>query len=224
MIAQIRSCAACIVLSLGASASALAQVAAPVTEPAAAESSQEIIKPRTGYEARNHWENAFDVKFTDFYERKAADVGSPTLMLTAQWNYKLSTDTFLGFSANGMPQPQKRTVDGVKYSYSTYSGGLYLGQRVFDTKPYRLVVGVTGGRGIIYTRAKIPDQATKAEAKKYNVIEPGAYLTFIAYHGVEIGAAVSLRQAKLLDGETEQLKNDDLSAMAYGLTFRSQRY
>lgn len=180
-----------------------------------------------GYVARNRWENALDVKLTDFYEAKASDVGSPTLMLTAFWNYQFSTHTFLGVAGGGLPQTSKQESDGVKTSYSTYFGGLYVGQGLYESRPFRVAVGVTAARGFLYARVKLPNDDAKAQVRKYNLIEPGLFATFFAYQGVEIGVAASLRQATVLkeSGESAaKVENGDLSSMAYGLTFRTQRY
>lgn len=224
---------------LGAATAALAQdgavpapEAAAGTEAGETSATTEPVEVRLGappshMNVRDRWENALDVKLTDLYDRTASNVTSPTIMLNAEWNYKFVTDTFLGAVIGGLPQPIKRTTeDEVKISYSTYYLGARLAQGIFDIRPFRLVLGVNAARGFLYTRVQTVEGDSKAEVLKYNLVEPGMFFTFWIYQGVEFGIAGSYRMVSVLDEKEHEdvVTNDDLTSLAYGLTFRTQRF
>lgn len=178
----------------------------------------------------DRWENGLDSKLTSLFKRKATDVASPTIMLTALWNRKFSTDTFVGATISGLPQPHAEHKEnykdtGVKFkeSYSLYYGGLNLAQGIFDSRPFRMVVQVGLGQGLIYVRDSPENLPSKVVTSKFRFVEPGLFFTFYDYQGLEIGAIATDRIARL-EKKSETMKDSDLSAVSYGLTFRTQRW
>jgi len=172
-----------------------------------------------GYE---RWDNALDVEFTDLFHAKAANVTAPTLMLTAEWNYLFRTATYIGLTLSGLPQTLKEDRDGITNTYSTYYGGLRVGQWLLDRDPFRLSVSFSANTGILYVRTSPDDAASPAiiGAVKYNAYEPNFFFTFYYWHGLDFGIVGSYRVVTLTSS-TSQAKASDLSSPAFGLTFRS---
>jgi hypothetical protein len=171
----------------------------------------------------DRYETVLDAKVTGLYGHLASDYKPPVLMLTAFWNYKYPFGTMLGVTISAIPQPVKRTDDGTKKTFSTYYGGLHLGQELYSGEWARINLGVTGGRGTAFIKAEplVGDKtSTKAD---YNVTEPYLAVTFIKYAKLDIGLIVSQRTATMLKPENKPLA-EEISSPAYGFTFRSQRF
>ena len=184
-----------------------------------------VRAPRYG--GPNRWENGLDVKITDFYGKSPTlGEGSP-IILTAQWNRKFETGTFLGLAASSMAQPRKDPIPDLKGDLMTYYGGLNLGQNIFDFAPFRLTINVSAGIGSMFIRVQPDDGSSRMNRADYRFVEPGAFLTFFEYAGLEWGLVGTFRSMRLLNDYTMDGrvlgKNSDFSSRAYGLTFRTQR-
>jgi hypothetical protein len=185
------------------------------------------IRTRTNkLKVRNRWDNGLDVKLTDAWERRASDVEAPTVVLSAQWNYKFITDTYVGLVVSGFPQSMRieTEVEDVDASVTGYWGGLNLGQGLYESWPFRVVLTVAAGQGFAYVRVKLPDEDAKADAAKFDFYEPGLFATFFAWRGLEFGVAASYRKVAMKDEAEGAPEDDDLTSVAYGLTFRTQRF
>lgn len=171
--------------------------------------------------SRSNWENGFDAKLTSIAPDESTDVTSPNLMLSAQWNYKFVTNTFIGGSLSSLAQPHTERTDGVATSYMMYYGGFNVAQGLLDIKPFRLVVAASAGKGVFYARtdADVDEQLINAD---FTYVEPGVFATFYQWDSLEFGAVVSNRMVKL-DKDYDGADDEDLSSLSYGLTFRAQR-
>ncbi len=172
----------------------------------------------------DRWENALDAKLTNLLERKASDIESPTVMLTALWNRKFKYNTYLGITASGLPQSHAQREEGVKTSITMYYGGLNLAQGVYENKPFRAIAQVSGGQGMSYVRVTgLEGVEPKAKTFKFTYLEPALVVMFYEWKHLEIGLVGSSRMVKLENGD-EGLENSDLSSASYGLTFRTERW
>jgi len=166
-------------------------------------------------------ENGFDIKDTNLFGRQVT-TSSPNLLLGAQWNYRLHTETFVGINVDGMLTPARApTVDQSVLKYSTYSGGITLAQSLFSYQAFRIVVSVNAGAGVIYLRSNpFGTDQTSLEKPSYKFLEPGAYITLFDVSGVQLGVMGSVRRAQLLS-KAVLVSNEDLTSSTIGLTFRS---
>ncbi len=166
-------------------------------------------------------ENGLDAKMTSLFGRQAS-LSSPNLLLSAQWNYRFHSETFIGIAFTGMPsQARAPTVDNSTLKYATYSGGLNLAQSLLAYDPFRIVVSVTGGVGVIYLRqTPVGAEQSSIEKPNYKFIEPGVFITFFDYAGMQVGLSASVRRAQLLS-PAKFVTNADLTSKTYGLTFRT---
>ncbi len=173
----------------------------------------------------DRWENALDAKLTNLFDRKASDVGSPTVMLTALWNRKFRYNTYLGLTVSGLPQSHAKREDGIKTSYTMYYGGLNLAQGIYEAKPFRAIFQVSGGEGMTYVRVTGDDIDAKAHAIKFRYVEPALVVMVYEWDHLEMGLIGTNRIARL-DSKSEDLgvENKDLSSVSYGLTFRTERW
>ncbi len=202
---------------------------APAAEQTSLADGANIVPERNVHPHHVRYENGFDIKLTDLFDRKAQDFDPPTVLLSAQWNYRFSTVTYLGLTLSGSPQPSKYTDTNrdtsveTESKFAAYFAGLNLAQGLYEDGPFRVVVGVSAGRGILFARKK--ENGVKGEARnvRFNFIEPALFVTFYRYHGVEMGAIGSIRQATILD-ESDIAKNEDISAPSLGFTFRTQMH
>jgi hypothetical protein len=197
--------------------------------PAATEEPGEVPAPVRMHQDRqtmgtDRWENALDAKFTSLFERKASNVSSPTVMLTAIWNRKFRYNTYVGLTASGLPQSHAEKKDGVKTSYTMYYGGLNLAQGLYEWKPFRAIVEVQGGVGQSYVRVKADGVDSKAHVTKFNYVEPGLVVMVYEWKHLEMGLVATNRMVRVEKKEDEFVENDDLSGVSYGLTFRTQRW
>ena len=166
-------------------------------------------------------ENGLDVKMTGLFGRQA-NLSSPNLLLSAQWNYRFHSETFIGLAFTGMPtQARAPTLDNSTLKYATYSGGFNLAQSLVAYDPFRIVVSVTGGVGVIYLRhTPVGSEQSSIEKPNYKFIEPGIFITFFDYAGVQMGLSASVRRAQLLSS-AKFVTNANLTSTTYGLTFRT---
>ena len=171
----------------------------------------------------DRWENALDTKLTNLFEREASDVASPTVMLTALWNRKFRYNTYLGMTVSGLPQSHAERKDGVKTSYTMYYGGLNLAQGIYESRPLRAVVQVSGGKGQTFVRTSSAGVDSKAKAHKFNYFEPALVVMVYEWRHLEMGLIGSQRIVRL-ENDDEGVENSDLSSASYGLTFRTQRW
>jgi hypothetical protein len=204
-------------------------VPAATDAPAASTGAQtaSTVRPRlNNLQVRNRWDNGLDVKLTDAWDRRATDVEAPTIVLSAEWNYKFVTNTYLGIIASGFPQSMRieTDVEDVDASVTGYWGGINLGQGLFETWPYRLVFTLSAGQGLAYIRIKAGDEPATADAVKFDFYEPGFFGMLFAYQGLEMGVTASYRKVSMKEEGDFVPEDDDLTSVAYGLTFRTQRF
>ena len=171
--------------------------------------------------SKSNWENGFDAKLTSIAPDESPDPTSPNLMFSAQWNYKLVSNTFIGGSLSSLAQPHTERADGVATSYMMYYGGLNLAQGLLDIKPFRLVLTASAGKGVFYARTDADVEKPLISAD-FTYVEPGVFATFYQWDSLEFGAMVSSRMVKL-DKDDAGTDDEDLSSLSYGLTFRAQR-
>jgi hypothetical protein len=198
-----------------------AEVTAPgvvkETEEQAAERRRQQREPITF----DRHENSLNIKATNLFGRQITS-SSPNIILGAQWNYRLHTETFVGINIDGMLTPARApTSDQSILKYSTYSGGLTLAQSLFSYQSFRIVLNVNAGVGVIYLRNNPygTDQHT-LEKPSYKFVEPGAYITLFDLSGVQVGIMGSMRRAQLLS-KAVLVQDEDLTSRTIGLTFRS---
>jgi hypothetical protein len=184
-----------------------------------------VRAPRYG--GPNRWEYGLDVKTTDFFGKKPTIGGGSPIVLTAQWNRKFETGTFLGITASTMAEPKKDPLPDIKSDLMTYYGGFNLAQNIFDFQPFRLTVSVSAGLGSMFIRAQPNDGPSRMNRADYRFVEPGAFLTLFEYAGLEWGIVGTFRSVRLINDYTMDGrvlgKNSDFSSTAYGLTFRTQQ-
>lgn len=184
-----------------------------------------VRAPRYG--GPNRWENGLDVKTTDFYGKAPSLGGGSPIILTAQWNRKFDTGTFLGLAASSMAQPSKAPISDIQSDLMTYYGGLNLAQNVFEMQPFRLTINVSAGIGSMFIRAQPEDGPSRMNRADYRFVEPGAFLTFFEYAGLEWGIVGTFRSIRLITDYKMDARvlgtNSDFSSSAFGLTFRTQR-
>lgn len=172
--------------------------------------------------SRAYWENGLDAKLTSIVTEEAPDVTAPKLMLSAQWNYKFATNTFIGGALSSLPQPHTERTDDAVTSYAMYYGGLNVAQGLLDLRPFRLVVTASAGKGLLYARTSVAGGDEVLTSADFSYVEPGIFATFYQWDDLEFGAVFTSRIIKL-DKSSDQIDDGDLSSISYGLTFRTQR-
>lgn len=175
---------------------------------------------KRGQYSVDRWDYGLDVKLTDLFQRKATDVNAPTVILSAQWNYRVWPMTFIGLQASGTPQSHADKIDGVKRSFTAYYGGLNISQNIVETPSFRLAAALALGRGIVFVRISPDVSDAVVGSARYNVVEPSVFATFLRYNGLDIGAVGSYRLASLIE-TSELVEAKDLTSMAFGVTFRT---
>ncbi len=171
----------------------------------------------------DRFENVLDAKVTGLFGHKASNYTPPVLMLSAIWNYKFTFGTSLGFTFSAVPQPVKRTDDSIKKAFSVYYGGLNLAQELYSGEWARVILGVSGGRGVSYLKSyPLVGDAVTTKAD-FNYTEPYFALTFIRWAKMDIGVILSNRQATMRKTDDKPLE-EEISSPSYGITFRSQRF
>jgi len=171
------------------------------------------------------WENALSIKSTSMFNRKAADFSSPTVLLTAEWNYHFRTDTYFGLALSGAPQKANiSSGDRSTRKYTTYYGGLDLAQSIYSSAHYRAVLQVAAGYGVVYLRTT-PEYSTTSNIDKpqYNFIEPGAFFTFCDFKDLDVGLVFTYRYARLIVKSTV-VSSSDVTSATFGLTFRNRHH
>lgn len=196
----------------------------PVTQAAGAgalpEPTPMHFSTRGGQEIVPRWEDGLDAKLTGLFNR-SANLTSPTIILSAQWNYRFPSDTYVGFTASAMPQANTDTTStGIQRSFTTYYGGLNLAQGLFESGAFRIVATIAGGMGIVYERETYGDGTQDIGNTRYNFLEPGAFITFFNWEGLDIGGVATYRIAKLQSHD--RASDADLSSATVGLTFRTR--
>ena len=178
-----------------------------------------------GSGSADHYDDGLDLKLTGFFDRRASNLTSPTMLIAAQWNYRFATATDLGLGAAGSPQSLQDDVPAtagrvrVTRRHTTYYAGLNLAQTLWSSDSARVVIGMLAGRGILFLRLTPEGQTSTFTSVKYNVYEPFIYGTFLRRWGLDIGGVVSYRAVRVEDASLAS--NADLSAIAFGLTFRA---
>ena len=171
------------------------------------------------------WENALSAKATSMFNRKATDFSSPTVLLTAEWNYHFRTDTYFGLALSGAPQKASiSSSDRSIKNYTTYYGGLDLAQSIYSSAHYRAVLQVAAGYGVVYLRTT-PEYSKKSSIDKpqYNFIEPGAFFTFIDFKDLDVGVVFTYRYARLIV-KSPVVSSSDVTSATFGLTFRNRHH
>lgn len=193
-----------------------------------AEEGPSVPTVRAKFGGSNRWENGLDIKVTSLYEKKMDLSGSSPLILTAQWNRKFESQSFIGLSLSSMAQPTNGPFSDLKSKVITYYGGLNFAQSLFEKDAFRITANVSAGLGSLFLRTEEGTTGSRMARADYRYIEPGALVTFFEYAGLEFGVVGSYRSIKLikdftLDGRNLG-KSADFSSQAFGLTFRTQRF
>jgi hypothetical protein len=180
----------------------------------------------TQYGGPDRWENALDMKVTGLYSKRPSLGGSSPIILSAKWNRKYETQTFVGMTFSSMAQPINGPFSDLKSKVMTYYGGLNVAQGLFEQSPFRLVIGISGGIGSMFIRTQSDNDGNRMNRADYRFIEPEAFITLYEYGGLEFGLTGSFRYVKLIkdfamDGRILGT-NGDFSSQALGLTFRTQ--
>jgi len=170
--------------------------------------------------SRSNFENGLDAKVTSVAPDQDPSITSPTLMLSAQWNYKLVSNTFIGGTLSSLAQPHTERADGQTASYQMYYGGLNIAQGLLDIKPFRIVAAASAGKGMFYVRTGEGRADEQLFDAQFKFIEPAVFATFYHWDSLEFGAVLSNRMIKLDKGT--DVDDEDLSSFSYGLTFRTQ--
>ena len=171
------------------------------------------------------WENALDLKATSMFDRKATNFNSPTVLLTAEWNYRLRSETYVGLALSGAPQKATiATKDGSTSVYTTYYGGIGVGQSLYSRAEYRAVLQVAAGYGVVYRRTTPADSTTSSIDKpQYRFVEPGLVVTLFDYKNLDIGIIFTYRYGQLIV-KSPVVTNADVTSATFGLTFRSRHH
>lgn len=171
------------------------------------------------------WENALDLKATSMFDRKATNFNSPTVLLTAEWNYRFRSDTYLGLALSGAPQKANiATKDGSTSVYTTYYGGIGVGQSIYSRAEYRAVLQVAAGFGVVYRRTTPAGSTTSSIDKpQYSFVEPGLIVTLFDYKNLDIGVIFTYRYGQLIV-KSPVVTNADVTSATFGLTFRNRHH
>ncbi len=162
---------------------------------------------------REKWENAFDFRSIAIMEKQHYMIG-------AQWIRKFSFGTMVGIGAIGTPTNLtiRKNNGQTKDTYSFYGAGLFLGQQVFDYRPFRIIVFANAGGGLLYHRGEASGVAAKMDTVKFRSVDPGVYATFYSRDSIDIGVSLS---AFIVDFDSNtSVEEKDLSGGSVGLTFR----
>lgn len=162
------------------------------------------------------WEYGFDLDATRVQ-------GSFTPFVAAQWNYILKPiGTMIGVAAGATPMNVKKTYDGGKSDTSLFTWGVDARQDFYAEGAFSLGASIVAGSGVAYIREHDLGQASEIHGIAIRLFEPGAYVTFISYRSIEVGATGGLRMA-IVDDNITQVKTADLTSIVFGLTFRERR-
>ncbi len=171
------------------------------------------------------WENALNLKATSMFDRKATNFNSPTVLLTAEWNYRFRSDTYVGLALSGAPQKASiATKDGSTSVYTTYYGGIGVGQSIYSRAEYRALLQVVAGYGVVYRRTTPAGSTTSSIDKpQYSFVEPGLFVTLFDYKNLDIGVIFTYRYGQLIV-KSPVVTNADVTSATFGLTFRSRHH
>ena len=185
---------------------------APESAPSAdASTAHEDHKIRSFY--REKWENAFDLRSIKIMEKQHYMIG-------AQWVRKFSFGTMVGIGAIGTPTNLtiRKNNGQTKDTYSFYGAGVFLGQQVLNYRPFRIILFVNGGGGLLYHRGEANGIKEKMDTVKFRSLDPGLYATFYSRDSIDIGLSLS---AFIVDFDSnDSVEEKDLSGGSVGLTFR----
>jgi len=162
---------------------------------------------------REKWENAFDLRSIEIMDKQH-------FMIGAQWVRKFTFGTMVGLGAIGTPTNLtiRKNNGQSKDTYSFYGAGAFFGQQVFDARPFRVILFVNAGGGLLYHRGEVNGVAAKMDTVKFRSVDPGLYATFYSRDSIDIGVSVS---AFIVDFDSNTaVEEKDLSGGSVGLTFR----